>query len=136
MDAGDAQVHGHSSFRRRIHALRIPVRSWESCRLVALPLTAAAFSDVIGGGLLDEACYGGPPGQGFCLYLDEGRAVSQFPYNRRAAELLDALGCDPDPVDVRGTALITGTSDTGDDADVPAAVLRSAHDLRMLSAVG
>jgi hypothetical protein len=96
--------------------------------LVRVKRTAAAVSDTIGGGLLDDGTTGVCEGGRFGVYLDADRQAKGLPLNDRAAVLLARLG----PIDrdrlagLFGDALVVGIDTRGGDCDVPAGVLVAA----------
>jgi hypothetical protein len=111
-----------------IRALRVPANADEPCTIVHLELTAAAISDAIGGGLLDDVRSGAGE-RSVNLYLDEDRLRKGLPDNGRAAVLVARLGC----VDrtflagLCGDVLVTGADGDGNDADLPPTVLVAAE---------
>lgn len=123
---------------RLLRALRIPWDESETCEVLHLRITAVELSGAIGGGLLDDTCYGCVEYQGYCAYLDLERHARDLPVNRRAATLLARLGW-PDAPDspltdlLRGVALVVGVDRTGDDVDLPDLVLVEARALRLLT---
>jgi hypothetical protein len=110
---------------RLVTGLLLPARHDRAVTVAQLPLTAAALSSAIGGGLLDDAYYGltvqrheptrhlpgavvapvGTPLMGhapfgtaegaYCLYLDEDRGRRELALNDRALALGARLGWDP-----------------------------------------
>jgi hypothetical protein len=112
---------------RSVLALRVPADESMQGEILDVIASAAALSDAIGGGLLEDAVYGRVDGQDYCVYLDEEREVKRLPGNRRAERLARLLGWsadDPAPT-LLGDILITGVGPHGDDADVPDYVLGS-----------
>jgi hypothetical protein len=119
----------------RIHALLVPADPDRPCLVLALPPTATALSDAIGGGLLDDAVYATVNNLGYCVYLDERRHPLGLPGNRRAALLAThlewlALAWQ---VGLRGDALVAGVDRDGNDTDVPLAVVGVAGVTGLLS---
>ncbi len=130
-----------SSATRRpvsVRALLIPADLARPCRLLDLTLTAAAFSDAIGGGLLDEALTDTgtttPPRTGYTLYADADRHTKQLPDNPRATLLAARLGWIDlaDHLHLLGDLLLTGTDPTGNDTDLPHTVIDAAHRAALL----
>ena len=94
-----------------VRALLIPADLARRCAVRELALTAAALSDAIGGGLLDDALTDTINGAGYCLYADADRLTKQLPDNPRAVLLAARLGWIhlADRIHLRGDLLITGT---------------------------
>lgn len=94
-----------------------------------VPLTSAALSDLIGGGLLDETMHATFNGHGYVMYVDEARVQRGLPVNERAAILSTRLGA----VDqawmqgLRGDVLVLGADQDGEDQDIPRVVLDLAR---------
>lgn len=135
--ARTVQVGAGLSSAGHVLVLRIPAIDTEPCALLSLALSSAALSDALGGGLLDDAQYGCEGGAGYCLYLDEDRRDKNLPPNRRAVQLAERLGWggSAERVDVRGDALVLGTDDFRNDADVPVAVVTAARRAGLLRGV-
>jgi hypothetical protein len=121
----------HLPRRRRVavHGLLIPADTSARCRLVELALTAAALSDSIGGGLLDEALIESLDGVGYCVYADLDRITRGLPVNTRIAVLAARLGWIDlvDRAQLHGDPLIVGADDQGNDTDVPYPVIEAAQ---------
>jgi hypothetical protein len=120
------------TLRRRkvsVRALRIPANVERRCAVQELTLTAAALSDAIGGGLLDEALVESLEGVGYCVYADLDRVTRGFPVNARIAVLAARLGWIDliDRAQLRGDLLIVGADDQGNDTDVPHTVIEAAQ---------
>lgn len=121
--------------RSDVLALRIPADESMPCELVRVRSSAAAFSDAIGGGLLDEVAFdrgGCPP---YSAYLDEDRDRKRLPVNARAEALSVWLGWPErcEPVRWEGDVLIAGMGEHGEDRDVPGVVLDAARRSRILA---
>jgi hypothetical protein len=112
-----------------IRALLIPADLQRRCAVLELVLTAAALSDAIGGGLLDDALTDTIDGAGYCLYADADRIAQGLPDNPRAVLLAARLGWIhlADRVQLLGDILITGADDTGNDTDLPYVLVEAAH---------
>ncbi len=127
---------GVAGGRNEVLALRIPADECTPCELVRVKSSAAAFSDAIGGGLLDEVTFdrGGP--QPYTAYLDEDRDRKRLPENPRARMLSVWLGWPErgEPVRWEGDVLIAGMGDHGEDRDVPGSVLDAARRSGILAA--
>jgi hypothetical protein len=96
--------------------------------VVLPPRSSVAFSNAIGGGLLDDALTGVGEGGRFGVYLDLDREAKDLAANDRAVVLLVRLGLVERAVlaGLRGDALIVGIDARGGDCDVPAGVLVAA----------
>lgn len=90
---------------------------------------SAALSDLIGGGLLDEALHATFDGHRYVVYLDEQRVELDLPVNDRAVVLSARLGVVDRTWmrDLRGDALILGADEHRNDDNVPRAVLDLAR---------
>jgi hypothetical protein len=123
--------------RVAVHALLIPVDPGTRCAVLELALTAAALSDAIGGGLLDEALVESLDGVSYCVYADLDRVTRQLPPNARVAVLAARLGWIDlvDRAHLRGDLLIVGADDQGNDTDVPISVIEAAQRCGLLPCV-
>jgi hypothetical protein len=112
-----------------VRALLIPADLARRCAVRELALTAAALSDAIGGGLLDDALTDTIGGAGYCLYANADRLTKLLPDNPRAVLLAARLGWIhlADRIQLLGDILITGTDHTGNDTDLPYALVEAAH---------
>jgi hypothetical protein len=110
-----------------IRALHIPADPSQDCSLLLLEPSAAALSDALGGGLLDDAYYGAIGPDRYCLYLDEMRQAKHLEPNQRAAVLAARLGWENLRIRLHGDALLVGTDSGCRDTDVPAGVLAAAR---------
>jgi hypothetical protein len=108
--------------------LRVPADERAPVGAFQVALSAAAFSDAIGGGLLDETLDGSVDGAGYVLLLDEHRVTKSLPGNQRAAVLAARLGHLNRRwlANLRGDALVVGCGPGGTDADVPDGVIEAA----------
>lgn len=127
------------SRRRRpvsVHGLVVPADPRHHVEVRELTLVAAALSDAIGGGLLDEALVGTYGTDDFTFYLDERRNVAQLPVNDRAAVLSARLGFVRRGwlAGLRGDALVLGRLHDHEDTDVPRSVVDVARAAGLLSA--
>jgi hypothetical protein len=115
--------------------LRVPADYLTPVELVRLAASAAAFSDVIGGGFLDDALDGSVDGHSYVVFLDEHRVAKGLPHNQRAAVLAARLGHVNRQwlADLHGDALIVGSGRGGVDVDVPGAVVDAAHQAGLLA---
>ncbi|MBI1757759.1 MAG: hypothetical protein HYR62_00795 [Actinobacteria bacterium] len=112
-----------------ITALLVPADPARPVGLVEIADRARAYSDAIGGGLLDDtttAVLAG--GDTIALYLDEQRTERGLPDNPRAAILLTRLVLPDEALRavLRGDLLITGLDIRGADTHVPPVVLARA----------
>lgn len=114
--------------RAMVRALLVPADEHRHCTVVVVPETAAALSDAIGGGLLDEVYQGRTLDHWCCVYGDEERAAKRLPANDRARSLLAQLGWGGriDARGLRGDLLFVGADSPSADTDVPEEVLRTA----------
>lgn len=113
---------------RRITALLVPADDTRPVRLLQVEDRARVFSEVIGGGLLDETPAQLPDGQVVALYLDEDRVADDLPANSRAARLASYLRLyQRTPVELRGDLLVTGLDAAHADMNVPNAVVSAAR---------
>jgi hypothetical protein len=81
--------------RRQVRALRVSADPAEACSVVEVALSGVAFSQQIGGGLLDEAHIEQAPDGGYTVYaaLDRWPESGQSPaVNERAMVLAARLG--------------------------------------------
>jgi hypothetical protein len=119
-----------------VRALLIPADLERRCAVQELALTAAALSDAIGGGLLDDALTDTINGAGYCLYADADRLTKLLPDNPRAVLLAARLGWIhlTDRIQLRGDILITGADHSGNDTDLPYALVEAAHRTGLLPA--
>jgi hypothetical protein len=107
--------------------LLVPADRAGSCRLTALPDSAAGISDALGGVLLDACAVDGMPAHRCWVYLDSDRHDRRLPRNNHLDRLASALGWPGDRFgDWLGPALITGRDLSWADLDVPSAVLAAA----------
>ena len=109
---------------RRLRALLIPADPSRPLALLPVADTAAAISDAIGGGLIDDTITGTHGGHGFTLYL--GEDTVPVPDNPRAAVLAARLGLHERAIQarLRGDVLIAGLG-AGSDHDLPDPVLQA-----------
>lgn len=108
-----------------IRVLRVPARTLQPCAVLVLADRSVDFSNAIGGGCLDEVPVD-LQGHPCCVYLNAHRGALVL--NTRLISLVQALGwVTPQDVDLRGDALLSGLMPTGDDTDVPEAVLHAAR---------
>jgi len=112
---------------RSLWALHIPADPEQHIQVIQIPNSAAAISDTIGGGLLDDTTTGQlPNGTHYTIYLNQN--PNDLPDNPRAATLTARLGHTDRDVQtrIRGDTLITGLDpQTGDDTNVPAELLHA-----------
>lgn len=128
-------------------ALRIPADPRLPCELLALHASAAALSDVIGGGMLDDVLVVDIQGRRCCLYADAGRHAKDLPVNERALALVRVLADTPGstlepppagagdsrPLDgACGDVLVTGLDAADNDADLPGILLLRIRDAGLL----
>jgi hypothetical protein len=112
-----------------VHGLLVPWDERRACQVQELALTAAALSDAIGGGLLEDGVHAEICGAVYSVYLDDDRVTKKLPLNERAAALSARLG----QVDrawlsgLRGDALFLGCDEQRDDIDVPPVVVDAAR---------
>lgn len=113
-----------------ILGLLVPADANTPVSVVLVRASAVAFSDAIGGGLLDdETLSGGCEGGRFGVYLDADREAKDLPPpNGRAAVLLTRLGHTGPArlAGLRGDTLMVGIDVRGGDGDVPVGVLVAA----------
>lgn len=108
-----------------IRVLCVPARTIHACAVLVLPDHSVDFSNAIGGGCLEEVPVD-LHGQGCCVYLNADRCA--LPVNTRLTSLVQALGSNAlAEGNLRGDALLSGLMPTGEDTDVPEAVLRTAR---------
>jgi hypothetical protein len=103
-----------------------PTKRWQTTELA---LTAGAFSDAIGCGLLDEALIDTLDGLRYCIYADADRHEHHLPDNTRAITLAKHLGWADliDTFHLLGDILIVGADDHGHDTDLPTPALLAAQ---------
>lgn len=108
--------------------LLVPAETRQPVSVVLVWASSVAFSDAIGGGLLDDALTGVCEGGRYGVYLDLDREAKDLPANDRAAVLLTRLGRVERAVlaGLRGDALLVGIDVRGGDCDIPAGVLVAA----------
>jgi hypothetical protein len=129
-----APPSGTQPERGAIVGLKVPADMDRPVALVAVTLTAAARSEVVGSLALDGAWDGRIGGTAFTFYLGEDRVLRDRPSNERAVVLSARLG----NVDrewlagLRGDALVVGQNAQFDDADVPVAVVVAAWQTGLL----
>lgn len=109
-------------------ALLVPAEGKAPVSVVLVRASSVAFSDLIGGGLLDDTVAGVCEGGRFGVYLDADREAKDLPANDRAAVLLVRLGHTDRALlaGLCGDALVVGIDVRGGDCDVPAGVLVAA----------
>jgi hypothetical protein len=114
--------------RSFVLALAVPADGKRSVEVVLVASSSVAFSDVIGGGLVDDVVTGVCEGDLFEVYLDAEREAKGLPTNNRAAVLLTRLGHEERNLlaGLRGDVLVVGLDPRGSDADLPAGVLVAA----------
>jgi hypothetical protein len=113
---------------RQITALLIPADDARPARVVEVEDRARAYSELIGGGLLDETPIRLPDGEQATVYLDENRIRSDLARNRRACCLAERLRWPPAGIaGLRGDLLVTGLGSGWTDIDVPHTVLSAAR---------
>jgi hypothetical protein len=123
--------------RRQVRALRVPADPSETYSVVEVALSGAAFSQQIGGGLLDEAHIEQAPGAAYTVYaaLSRWPASGQSPAaNERAVLLAARLGWAHlvDRAGLFGDVLLVGLNERGDDTDLPESILDVARRLGLL----
>lgn len=113
---------------RSVLGLRISAEVGQPLALVALPLSASALSDAIGGGLLDDALTAEGGDGGYTFYVDEHRVAKGLPGNDRAAVLSARLGHVTRAwlADLRGDVLVLGCGGRLEDVSVPLFVVDAA----------
>jgi len=119
--------------RGTLRGLLVPADESRPVHVIVLRDTAAAFSQVLDGSLLDNTVTGLHAGRRFSFYLQD--RIAQRPDNPRVAALAARLGLHDRDVQahLRGDVLVTGLrSGSDDDCDVPAPVLASADRLGLL----
>jgi hypothetical protein len=118
--------------------LVVPAEVKEPVSMALVAASSVAFSDAIGGGLLDDAMVGVCEGGRFGVYLDLERETKQLPPNDRAAVLLARLGQVNRALlaGLRGDALAVGIDARGGDCDIPAGVLVAACQVGQRITVG
>lgn len=120
---------------RCITALLVPADDAEPVRLVQVEDRATVFSEVIGGGLLEETPAQLPDGQVVALYLDEDRVADGLPANPRAARLASYLRLHQRvPTELRGDLLVTGLDASHADTNVPLSVVSAARRAGLIGA--
>jgi hypothetical protein len=121
-------VDGASPRTAPVLGLLVPAEPGLPVRLVLVEASSVAFSDAIGGGLLDDALTGACEGGRYGVYLDLDREAKDLPANDRATVLLVRLGRADRAVlaGLRGDALLVGVDVRGGDCDLPAGVLVDA----------
>lgn len=113
---------------RMVTVLRVPADPGESLALLQVKDSSVAFSDMIGGGLLDDGTRGLVQGDLFVFCVDEQRVLRALPVNGRAVVLSARLG----QVDRRwlaelcGDVLLVGLDRCGGDGNVPLGVVTAA----------
>jgi hypothetical protein len=109
-------------------ALLVPAETRQPVSVVLVRASSVAFSDTIGGGLLDDALTGACEGGRYGVCLDLDREAKNLAANDRAAVLLVRLGRVERAVlaGLRGDALLVGIDVRGGDCDIPAGVLVAA----------
>jgi hypothetical protein len=119
-------ANGSARGRASALGLRVPADLNEPISATMVELTAAALSDLIGGGLLDD--HVGVDAE-YVVYLDEDRVAKGLPPNSRAATLSARLGWADRQwlASLRGGALFLGCNEQGNDCDVPGGVLMAAR---------
>lgn len=120
---------------RAVRVLRVPADPGRPCEVVSVQASSTAFSDAIGGGLLDDGIEGQIGDLGYCVYQDEERLDKRLPDNARAHRLLVHLGLTGarDRIRWSGDALIAGTGSHGEDVDVPDPVIALAREAALLA---
>lgn len=120
--------------RMTLHVLLIPADPVRPCAVQRLPLSTAALSDAIGGGVLETVVTSAFEDCAFHVYADRHREARQLPDNQRAILLSARLGCIQlvDRIQLRGDVLLTGSDTAGNDLDVPYAVFEAAFRSRIL----
>jgi len=105
---------------------------------VTVPDRATAFSDAIGGGLLEEIHQDVVTGSRYLVYGDEDRTAKGLQANARAAVLAARLGWidQADRVGLHGDLLLVGTDMHSRDTNVPSAVLDAATSAGLLPIPG
>lgn len=111
-----------------LRALLVPADTARECALVEVAATAAAISDTIGGGLLDDQPCEVTGGAAYSVYADLDRDMLGLPANPRALRLAQLLGWprhgrEQPP---RGDVLVLGLDHQGQDAHVPESVVAAA----------
>lgn len=109
-------------------AVVIPAERGRPVRSVLVEASTRAYSDLLGGGLLEEVLAVLPEGGAVALYLDERRVQRGLSVNPRAHRVATRLGLSPPFLGtVRGDILITGLDHGGADTDVPSEVASVAR---------
>jgi hypothetical protein len=132
--------------RPSLWALVIPANPDDACHVAQVTQSAAAISDAIGGGLIDdELCAvqarehqtgSEPADEPHAIYQDADRDRLGLPDNPRAHALATRLNWPhmANSTSLRGTVLVTGIDHTGHDTHVPNAVLAAAASEGLLPA--
>jgi hypothetical protein len=111
-----------------VTVLRVPADPGELLALLRVEDSSAAFSDMIGGGLLDDGMRGMVQGDPFVFCVDEQQVLRGLPVNDRAVVLSANVG----QVDRRwlsglcGDVLLVGLDRSGGDGNVPLGVVTAA----------
>ena len=115
--------------RGLIRVLLVPADVRLACRIVGLKDSAVAFSDALGGGLLEEIHHGAADGRAYCVYGDGDRVDKGLATNERFGMLAARLGwIDQAPrLALLGDLLIVGAGEHGDDSDVPWPIVEAAE---------
>jgi hypothetical protein len=111
-----------------VYGLVLPADDLRPSAVIAVPDTAAGFSDAIGGGLLDEIHHGVHAGRAYTVYADEQHATKGLPLNVRAGRLAEHLGwkASTDVGMPCGDLLVVGAQAPGRDTDVSLSILQAA----------
>ncbi len=119
---------------RRLTALLVPADPSRPIEPVETEDSARSYSDLIGGGLLEDVTAVLAGGDAVTFYLDERRLERCLPTNPRAAALAARLGVPPSALrTTRGDVVVTGMDRHGSDTDVPPVVVTAATRLRLVS---
>jgi hypothetical protein len=111
-----------------VTVLRVPADPGEPLTLLQVKDSSAAFSDMIGGGLLDDGMRGMVQGDLFVFCVDEQRVLRGLPLNDRAVVLSTRLGQADRRwlAELRGDVLLVGLDRCGGDGNVPLGVVTEA----------
>jgi hypothetical protein len=117
-----------------VTALLVPADPTSPVRAIRVDDRAQAYSDLIGGGLLEEVTVRLADGHLLSFYLDEHRIRAGLPDNARAAVLAARLGLHDRGLlaGLRGNLLLTGLDPHHVDTDIPPAVLSAAWRVSLL----
>lgn len=122
--------------RRTVLGLLLPADPSRALTLLPVADTSPAFSDAIGGGLLEEIRSGIHHGRAYCLYGDEERVSRRLPANPRAGTLAKLLGWRQQvpALALLGDLLMVGIDAEGQDVDLPEEIIRLAVGAGLITA--